>query len=224
MAMSSELRTLFVDSTEAQRQSDGSFRIILREQMEVAIDNVLYLDDLSVCGQLPMVSNHSSKVYVIEQTPKNFDYLPFKPKLPDGTELTIQKFTPPQEAEYQDFKYMTDLPKSFFHPTQALLIWYPDDTECTFVGRIYHGQTSASFDKTGNFDEVSGRYVYTSGACVWSPRMPSALSPWNFGPLSPATDSILTMRVLSLPFGDYTAQTMRQQLEASLNDLSLIHI
>ena len=97
MAMSSELRTLFVDSTEAQRQNDGSFRIILREQMEVAIDNVLYLDDLSVCGQLPMVSNHSSKVYVIEQTPKNFDYLPFRPKLPDGTELTIQKFTPPRK-------------------------------------------------------------------------------------------------------------------------------
>ena len=48
--------------------------------------------------------------------------------------------------------------------------------------------------------------------------MPTALSPWNFGPLSPATDSILSMRVLSLPFGDYTAQTMRQQLEASLND------
>ena len=38
--------------------------------MEVAIDNVLFLDDLSVCGQLPMVSNHSAKVYVIEQTPK----------------------------------------------------------------------------------------------------------------------------------------------------------
>ena len=122
MAMSNELRTLFVDSAQAERQSDGSFRIILREQMEVDIENVLYLDDLSVCGQLPMVSNHSSKVYVIEQTPKNFDYLPFRPKLPDGTELTIQAFTPPQEAEYQDFKYMTDLPKSFFHPTQLSLI------------------------------------------------------------------------------------------------------
>ena len=81
--MSNELRTLFVDSAQAERQSDGSFRIILREQMEVDIENVLYLDDLSVCGQLPMVSNHSSKVYVIEQTPKNFDYLPFRPKLPD---------------------------------------------------------------------------------------------------------------------------------------------
>ena len=71
MAMSNELRTLFVDSAQAERQSDGSFRIILREQMEVDIENVLYLDDLSVRGQLPMVSNHSSKVYVIEQTPKN---------------------------------------------------------------------------------------------------------------------------------------------------------
>ena len=60
--MSNELRTLFVDSAQAERQSDGSFRIILREQMEVDIENVLYLDDLSVCGQLPMVSNHSSKV------------------------------------------------------------------------------------------------------------------------------------------------------------------
>ena len=38
--MSSELRTLFVDSTEAQRQNDGSFRIILREQMEVAISEL----------------------------------------------------------------------------------------------------------------------------------------------------------------------------------------
>ena len=73
--MSNELRTLFVDSAQAERQSDGSFRIILREQMEVDIENVLYLDDLSVCGQLPMVSNHSSKVYCIEQTPKSFDFL-----------------------------------------------------------------------------------------------------------------------------------------------------
>ena len=48
--MSNELRTLFVDSAQAERQSDGSFRIILREQMEVDIENVLYLDDLWKLG------------------------------------------------------------------------------------------------------------------------------------------------------------------------------
>ena len=82
MAQSSELRTLFVDSTEAERQNDDSSRIILREQMEVAIDNVLFLDDLSVCGQLPMVSTHSVKVYVLEQTPKKISVSDFHANTP----------------------------------------------------------------------------------------------------------------------------------------------
>ena len=53
MAQSLELRTIFADSTWATRNDDGSFSINLAEQMEVAPEHVLFLDNISVCGNLP---------------------------------------------------------------------------------------------------------------------------------------------------------------------------
>ena len=52
MAQTSELRTVFADSTWASQNDDGSFSLNLSEQMEVAPEHVMFLDNISVCGNL----------------------------------------------------------------------------------------------------------------------------------------------------------------------------
>ena len=74
MAQSLELRTIFADSTWATRNDDGSFSINLSEQMEVAPEHVLFLDNISVCGNLPQISLHNRNLYIMERVPKRFEY------------------------------------------------------------------------------------------------------------------------------------------------------
>ena len=53
---------------------DGSFSLNLSEQLEVAPEHVLFLDNISVCGNLPQISLHNRNIYVMERVPKNFQY------------------------------------------------------------------------------------------------------------------------------------------------------
>ena len=89
MASNSELRTLFCDSSLAEKQLDGSFLIPLEEQLEVGQDHVLFLDDVSIVGQIPTISSHNQNLYVVEQCPNNFQYAGREPMLPDGSLLVI---------------------------------------------------------------------------------------------------------------------------------------
>ena len=72
MSQSLELRTVFFDSTWATRNDDLSFSINLSEQMEVAPEHVMFLDNISICGNLPQVALHNRNLYVMERCPKNF--------------------------------------------------------------------------------------------------------------------------------------------------------
>ena len=87
MAQSLELRTIFADSTWATRNDDGSFSINLSEQMEVAPEHVLFLDNISVCGNLPQISLHNRNLYVMERVPKRFEYANLQVKVGNNTTL-----------------------------------------------------------------------------------------------------------------------------------------
>ena len=87
MAQSLELRTIFADSTWATRNDDGSFSLNLSEQMEVAPEHVLFLDNISVCGNLPQISLHNRNLYVMERVPKRFEYANFQVKVGNNTTL-----------------------------------------------------------------------------------------------------------------------------------------
>ena len=97
------------------------------------------------------------------------------------------------------------------------MLWYPDDTECTFVGRLWIGKTAATFNASDPFEEVSGRYIYTTGLVHWSPRMPNRYATWELQSF-PALETLDTLRVLQVPIGDYTAQAMREELQRLLQD------
>ena len=72
MDQTSGLRILFVDSTYATRETSGAFRIILQEQIEVSADQVLWIDEISVVGNVPQISSHNQNLYMVERTPKTF--------------------------------------------------------------------------------------------------------------------------------------------------------
>ena len=91
MAQSLELRTIFADSTWAVRNDDGSFSLNLAEQMEVAPEHVLFLDNISVGGNLPQVSLHNRNLYVMERVPKNFKYT--------GVQVKTAGYTAPHPSD-----------------------------------------------------------------------------------------------------------------------------
>ena len=157
MAQSLELRTIFADSTWATRNDDGSFSLNLSEQMEVAPEHVLFLDNISVCGNLPQISLHNRNLYVMERVPKRFEYANVQ-IVAGGNTTLIQVTSHNTGPDLAPYKFQTEL-----SPTGPLVLWYPDDTECTFVGRLWIGKTVATFDDRDPFEEVSGRYIYTTG-------------------------------------------------------------
>ena len=75
MSQALELRCVYCDSLWADKNDDGSFSIDLPEQFEVAPEHVLFIDNVSVCGNLPQVSLHNRNLYVVERTPRTFKYL-----------------------------------------------------------------------------------------------------------------------------------------------------
>ena len=111
MDQSSGLRTLFADSTYATRESSGAFRIVLNEQIEVSPDQVLWIDEISVVGNVPQISAHNQNLYVVERTPKTFVWQGQTPTLPGGTALSIaaNPHRDVSEDMYQ-FLYITALP------------------------------------------------------------------------------------------------------------------
>ena len=74
MSQMQEVRVFYLDSQWTQRNANGSFSLILDEQIEVPNGNVMYLDDVSIIGSIPMVNLNNNRVFVVERTPKTFDF------------------------------------------------------------------------------------------------------------------------------------------------------
>ena len=69
MSQMQEVRVFYLDSQWTQRNANGSFSLLLDEQIEVPNGNVMYLDEVSVIGSIPMVNVNNQKLYVVERTP-----------------------------------------------------------------------------------------------------------------------------------------------------------
>ena len=74
MSQMQEIRSFYLDSQWTQRNANGSFSLLLDEQIEVANSQVMYLDEVSVIGSIPMVNINNQKLYVVEQTATNFNF------------------------------------------------------------------------------------------------------------------------------------------------------
>ena len=74
MSQMQEIRSFYLDSQWTQRNANGSFSLLLDEQIEVANSQVMFLDEVSVIGSIPMVNLNNQKLYVVEQTPRGFDF------------------------------------------------------------------------------------------------------------------------------------------------------
>ena len=116
MSQMSEIRCFYLDSRWTQRNNNGSFSLILNEQIEVPNSHVLYLDDVSVIGSIPMVNPNGNRLYVVERTPREFAFdvevTAAKDLVsPDLATLQIQRANYTQE-ELTQYKYQVDLPNT----------------------------------------------------------------------------------------------------------------
>ena len=73
--ISQDIRTLYVDSNWCNVDSDGSFRLTMFETIEVKKGNVAYVDDITIQGSMPHVSTANNRLYVIERTPTQWNFL-----------------------------------------------------------------------------------------------------------------------------------------------------
>ena len=132
----SEIRCFYLDSRWTQRNNNGSFSLILNEQIEVPNSHVLYLDDVSVIGSIPMVNLNTNRLYVVERTPREFAFdvevTAAKDLVSaDLATLQIQRANYTQE-ELTQYKYQVDLPNTL-HNKPGKLLFYPDDTELSLI-------------------------------------------------------------------------------------------
>ena len=67
--ISSELRTLFVDSVHTRKNNNGSYTLPLFEQIGIQPGMVGYVDDITLAGQYSAVNLTNNKLYVLEVTP-----------------------------------------------------------------------------------------------------------------------------------------------------------
>ena len=137
MSQMSEIRCFYLDSQWTQRNKNGSFSLILGEQIEVPNSHVLYLDDVSVIGSIPMVNINNNKLYVVEKTPREFSFDVSVTaregiEATQGTSLTIQKANYTQE-DLSEYEYQVDIPQTL-HQKPGKLLFKVDDTECVWAG------------------------------------------------------------------------------------------
>ena len=123
-----------------------------------------------------------------------------------------------------DFTYCCNLPNTEQNPNGGTLFVKNDDAlnPYLFVGEVFH--TAINPLSVPNplpvSDTVSGRFSYATGVCHWSSKMPYETFEWGFAanlPLLSIVDKT-TLRILELPIGDFTGETLRQMMEAVLND------
>ena len=142
MSQMQEIRSFYLDSQWTHRNANGSFSLLLDEQIEVPNGSVMYLDEVSVIGSIPMVNLNNQKLYVVEQTPRGFDFAQAVTALdtltgtPFRTAITITGFSS-EDPNLSQYKYQADLPNTL-HNKVGKLLFYPDETECVWAGVIYH--------------------------------------------------------------------------------------
>ena len=64
--ISSELRTLFVDSVHTRKNNNGSYTLPLFEQIGIQPGMVAYVDDITLAGQYSAVNLTCNKLFVLE--------------------------------------------------------------------------------------------------------------------------------------------------------------
>ena len=185
-----EIRSFFLDSQWTRRNDNGSFSLILDEQIEVPNGNVMYLDDVSIIGSIPMVNLNNNRVFVVERTPKQFnfqDVIQASQSLGGTTTTLVVEAFASAISGLSQYKYQCDLPKTT-HNKAGKLLFVPDDTECVWAGVIYHLTDGSTWDPTSlpnDYEEVSAKFLYTTGVATWSARVggptASSTTAWTFG-------------------------------------------
>ena len=67
--ISSELRTLFVDSVHTRKNNNGSYTLPLFEQIGIQVGSVAYVDDITLAGQYSAVNLTNNRLFVVEVSP-----------------------------------------------------------------------------------------------------------------------------------------------------------
>ena len=152
MTQAADTRTIFADSSYAERLESGAFRLILPAQVPVGPEDVLFLDDASLSGASKQVASHNDKLYVVERTPKQFTLLGQKLKLTNTIgqpEITFEANPWTSTADLAQFPYKIVLPKTDLQPLAAgVCLLKLDDTEVLWIGRLYH--------RSGGCEQKSG--------------------------------------------------------------------
>ena len=229
--ISSDLRTLFVDSVHTRKNNNGSYTLPLFEQIGIQPGMVAYVDDITLAGQYSAVNLTNNKLYVLEVTPgdarftENGGAAVLATDWNDKTAGLAFLTTPAQIAgtPLEDFTYYANLPKTDQNPNGGTLFVKNDDAlnPYLFVGEVFHEIINPLSvpNPLPPSDTVSGRFSYATGVCHWSSKMPYKTFEWGYAaklPLLSIQDQT-TLRILEVPVGDYTGETMREVLEATLN-------
>ena len=189
--ISTDLRTLFVDSVHCRKDTAGSYRLPLFEQIGIQPGMVAYVDDITLAGQYSAV-NLTNKLYVLEVTPGDARFTESGGAAVLATDWTgntvgVAFLTTPTQVTgtpLEEFTYYCNLPKTDQNPNGGTLFVKNDDALNPYlcVGEVFH--TTINPLSVPNplppSDTVSGRFSYATGVCHWSNKMPYETFEWGF--------------------------------------------
>ena len=200
---SQDIRTIYVDSSWCEVDDIGTYRMDIPTTVEVPDDVVAYLDDITVTGGLPMVSTANNRLFVLERTPYDWDFV-------GSFNTSVGQFqvTRHTDTSHKEYTYKVDM--------AALgIVYFEPDLEGLHWAGLYYPTPSVS--KT-----VAATYSYPTAKATWTAKMPTAVNLWTFGNTSaPGANNNsfrITPRLLQIPVGNYTASSMRGMLEYVLNE------
>ena len=162
--------------------------------------HVLYLDDVSVIGSIPMVNVNNNKLYVVERTPREFSFdtsVTAAQSIADASTTTLHITTASYTQEgLSQYKYQVDIPNTL-HNKPGKLLFLPDDTECVWAGVLYHGTWDPD-NLPADFEEVSAKFLYSTGVAKWSTRL-GPYQYFSFGPNFQGASHQEVLRILEFP-------------------------
>ena len=195
--ISSELRTLFVDSVHTRKNNNGSYTLPLFEQIGIQPGMVAYVDDITLAGQYSAVNLTNNKLYVLEVTPGDARFTENGAAAVIATDwddktVGIAFMTTPAQIEgtsLKEFTYYANLPKTEQNPNGGTLFVKNDDglNPYLFVGEVFHEVINPLSvpNPLPESDTVSGRFSYASGVCHWSSKMPYKTFEWGYAAKTP---------------------------------------
>jgi hypothetical protein len=193
----------------------GGYRLPLEETLVTDEGLVLYCDDLTISGIMPIINGARNRLYVVEKMPAlwTFNGTP----MAGSTMLTVM-LSADTHIGTPFYKYKCDLGAAI----GQVIYFSADDDFHHWAGALYSYTTTFDSANPGTPQDIAATYNSSTGTALWTAKVHSTMRSWLYGtdqyPGASHTDHRYNARILTLPTGEWSNNQLADILSMTLND------